>query len=119
MSSQGKVLLIEAVMDTAVHGPEVDTAYLLETEDTDGGGGQKLPFYQDIASCNIEVSRAMSAHHLMQLDIAVERSDVFAEMYICKKCYISYPITGTEGSSLFCCYSQPQVEKRLWLPAWV
>jgi len=55
-------MLIEAVMDTAVHGPEVDTVYLLETEsgeDTDGGGGQKLPFYQDIASCNIEVSTVM------------------------------------------------------------
>jgi len=57
-----QVMLIEAVMDTAVHGPEVDTAYLLETEsgeDTDDGGGQKLPFYQDIANSNIEVSTMM------------------------------------------------------------
>ena len=86
-----QVMLIEAVMDTAVHGPEVDTAYLLETEsgeDTDGEGGQKLPFYQDIASCNIEVSTVMSAHHLMQLDMAVERTAVFAEMYMLKVLHI-------------------------------
>ena len=54
-------MLIEAVLDTTVHGPEVYTDFLLETDNegqADSGDGQKCSAtnYQRIAACGSEVS---------------------------------------------------------------